>query len=508
MPAVGLLTLGLVVSTFGLPAASASDTTLPAPEVEVGSTDAATEALSEVREVTDGRRTEPGRDLTLALRELRLHQDELSRTDRAAARRLLNRPPAKYQWGSEQVQQFGGVLVHWDAGTVTPAYVSQVGTVVNNVLATYTNAGYRAPKSDGASGGGAGLLDIYLVDFSAEGEFGLYGYCDTDRRPRDRGPYDVAAYCAFDNDYAEYPGGSPADTLNVTAAHELFHAVQFAYDYEEDRWFLEATATWVEDELFDDVNDNWQYLAASPLRQPRQSLDQWTDTGLRQYGEWIFFRYLTERWPTRQGALPVIMRRLMERVDGAAGGPDTFSIRAVERELKARGTSLSKVYAAFSDANRRPHVTYEEGASYPAAAPSATWTLSKRHRDTGVRRTEVDHLASATARLVPGARVTGRNWRLRVKLDLPDRRAAAVVSSYRTDGVVKTRSVRLDRRGRGTAVVRFDGRSISYVEVTLVNTSTRYRCWEAGPDARVLYSCRGKPRDQDRPMLIRARAIR
>ena len=53
MPAVGLLTLGLVVGTLGLPAASASDTTLPVPEVE--STDAATEALSEVREVADGR---------------------------------------------------------------------------------------------------------------------------------------------------------------------------------------------------------------------------------------------------------------------------------------------------------------------------------------------------------------------------------------------------------------------------------------------------------------------
>ncbi|MBA2955880.1 hypothetical protein GON03_16210 [Nocardioides sp. MAH-18] len=505
MPAVGLLTLGLLVGTLGLPAASASDTTLPAPEVE--STDAATDALTEVRELADGR-TETGRDLTMALRELRLHQDELSPTDRTAARRLLNRPPTKYQWASEQVQQFGGVLVHWDAGTVTPAYVSQVGTVVNNVLATYTGSGYRAPKSDGTNGGvAAGLLDIYLVDFAAKGEFGLYGYCDSDAPPPNNGPYDVSAYCAFDNDYAEYPG-TPDNTLNVTAAHELFHAVQFAYDYEEDRWFLEATATWVEDELYDDVNDNWQYLAASPLRQPRQSLDQWTETGLRQYGEWIFFRYLSERWPTRQGALPVIMRRLMDRVDGAAGGPDTYSMRAIERELKARGTSLAKVYADFSDANRRPQVTYEEGASYQAAAPSATWKLSKRHPDTRVRRTTVNHLASATARLVPGAKVAGDKWRLRVKLDLPSQHAAAVISSYRTDGVVKTRPVRLDRHGRGTAVVRFDGRTVRYVEVTLVNTSARYRCWRAQPDARVLYSCRGKPRDQRQPMLIRARAIR
>jgi hypothetical protein len=505
VPAVGLLTLGLVVGTLGLPAASAADSTLPGPEVQ--STDAAAEALSEVQDVVDGG-TESGRELTMALRDLRLNQDGLSRTDRAAARRLLNRPPTKYSWVSEQVQQVGGVLLHWENGTTTPEYRALVGNVVNNVLATYAAAGYRAPKSDGTNGGvAAGLLDIYLVDFYSEGEIGLYGYCDGDGFPPNGGPYDIAAYCAFDNDYSEY-GADPTKILEVTAAHELFHAVQFAYDYEEDRWFLEATATWVEDELYDDVNDNWQYLSVSPLRQPWQSLDQYSNTGLRQYGEWIFFRYLTERWPARKGGLPVIIRRLMERVDGAAGGPDNYSMRAIERELKSRGTSMAKVYAAFSDANRRPHVTYEEGAAYPTAAPSATWKLSKKRPDTRVRRTKINHLASSTARLVPGAGVVGKPWRVRIAVDLPDRRGAAVVSSYRTDGVVRTKSLRLDRRGRGSAVVRFDGRTVKYVEVTLVNTSTRYRCWQGNPDADVQFSCRGVPRDQRRTVLVRARAIR
>jgi len=508
-PAVGLLTLGLVVGTLGVPAASADDTTtITEPVVE--STDAATDALTEVQDIVDGA-AGSGRDLTMALRELRLHQDELSPTDRAAARKLLKRPPTTYSWTSEQVQQFGNVLVHWEPGTVTPAYVAEVGSVVTQVLGTYAAAGYRAPKPDGANGGGTDLLDIYLVDFAAHGDLGLYGFCDADAFPPQNGPYDAAAYCAFDNDYAGFPG-TPENNLMVTAAHELFHAVQFAYDYEEDRWFLEATATWAEDELFDDVNDNWQYLASSPLRQPRQSLDQFSDSSLRQYGEWIFFRYLTERWSKSQGGMPVIMRRLMERIDAAKGGPDNYSMQAIERELRSKGTTMAKVYAEFSDANRRPKVTYEEGSSaaYKAARPSATWTLTKRRPDTGARSTRINHLASATARLVPGKGVSGRSWKARVTVELPAR-AGAIVSTYRTDGVIKTQHVRVDRHGRGKVAVRFDGRSIRYVEVTLVNTSTRYKCWvgAVGPQSSpTYYSCRGKPKDQNQRMLVRARAVR
>ena len=51
----------------------------------------------------------------------------------------------------------------------------------------------------------------------------------------------------------------------MTAAHEFFHAVQFAYNAFQDSWLLESTAAWVEDEAFDSVNDNYQYLRSSAL---------------------------------------------------------------------------------------------------------------------------------------------------------------------------------------------------------------------------------------------------
>ena len=60
-------------------------------------------------------------------------------------------------------------------------------------------------------------------------------------------------------------------SAQVTAAHEFFHAIQFAYDYGEDAWMLEATATWMEERVFDKVNDNRQYLPAGQVADPMTS---------------------------------------------------------------------------------------------------------------------------------------------------------------------------------------------------------------------------------------------
>ena len=40
----------------------------------------------------------------------------------------------------------------------------------------------------------------------------------------------------------QFPTNTPLENLQVTAAHEFFHAVQFAYDAYEDGWFIEGTA--------------------------------------------------------------------------------------------------------------------------------------------------------------------------------------------------------------------------------------------------------------------------
>ena len=131
---------------------------------------------------------------------------------------------------------------------------------------------YRPPLADGQ--GPNNGTDIYLADL---GDDGLLGYCAADPSVPDsalRAP----AYCVIDNDFsaAQYeppaPSGLPA--LQITVAHEFFHAIQFAYEYsDKDQWLKEGTAAWIEDEVYDSVNANRSYLSESQLQQPEIPLD-------------------------------------------------------------------------------------------------------------------------------------------------------------------------------------------------------------------------------------------
>lgn len=488
-PALVLIVSAAVAATLaGAPVQAAPN---PEPVVET-STAVAAQALDEVQDVLSGK---SNRDLTLALRELRQQRDELSPADQAAAARLLARPSA------ERTTCFTRVCVHWSpsgSDRATADWVDRVGAISDDVLATYEDAGYRPPLSDG-SRGGDGRLDIYLKNTGA----GLYGWCDTDTAPSDPGPYDTWAYCVLDNDYADFPAHTPRENLQVTAAHELFHAVQFGYDYYEDSWFMEATATWAEDELYDGVNDNRQYLAESPLAQPHRSMDH--SSGMRVYGDWIFFRHLSERFTDADGGLPSVVRDIWRNADGSAGARDDYSIKAVARTLADRGMPLRRVWARFANANRRPGATYDEGSAreYRPAPLTGRVTLSGSRRS--VNRTQrIDHLASATLRIDRAAGMTAR--RLRLRLDLPDvRRGSGVVATvYRTTGRPQTAPIGLSRRGNTTASIDF-GRDVRRVEVTLANAGIHYRCWRPADTG---YSCRGRPQDDDLAFALRATALR
>jgi hypothetical protein len=456
---------------------------------------------------------EQGRDITLLLRELWLRQEDLSSEDQVAARSLQIRPATNRSSCAESWGNTAPVCVHWsDSGAhaASEAYAQQTLQTMTHVHNTYAAAGYRSPKDDrGLAGQTDARPDIYLQDLAPQG---FYGYCTIDQgRPQpapDR--YDVPAFCVLDNDYRPGQYGTrhtPTEFLQATAAHEYFHAVQFAYDATEDHWFMEGSATWAEDYVYDAINDNLQYLRHSPLTAPRVSMD-YADArnGLLKYGTWIFFRYLSERYPDSAGGLPTVVRELWERADSSRGSRyDAWSTKAVHAELSSHGTSLRAAFAHFSAINRHPRRSYEEGAAnrYPAARPADRTVL--RRPGAGVTRTySVDHLASATHRFVP-RRLSGRHTKLRVAVDLPARRigTAAVLTVYRKDGRISTWFVRINRRGNGVKKVAFSNRSVKYVDLTLVNASARMRCWQY-----TSYSCAGVPVHDNQRETLSARVVR
>lgn len=445
------------------------------------------------------------RSLTMAMRDLVLRAGDLPVEDQVLARALTDRPAA-----DEAICDPAGapVCVHWQSNRLNPngqpnkdfaerAYADLVLRTVTDVHNTYVGAGFRAPKSDAAiaDNGGGGQVDIYLRDIF---DLNYYGYCTIDPDAAKPAPdrFDMPAFCVLDNDYdpKQYKNRTPEQNLQVTAAHEYFHAVQFGYDASEDQWFMEATATWAEDYVYNDINDNLQYLAESPLTYPRMPMDTSNQDVQLPYGDWIFFRFLTERYPERTGSLPSIVRSIWEHADSAGNPRDTFSIDAVARELKERGTTLPKVFAQFAAANRHPWAVYGEGAAnaYPVARPDGTSALrAKGARAAGSYK--LDHLTSATRRFEPRAK--GKKLKLRVRVNMAPRRtgSGAVVSVYRADGSVQTKTVKLSKQGNGRTKVPFNRKGVEHVELTLTNGSSKFRCWRYTD-----FSCQGQPRHDNR----------
>jgi hypothetical protein len=465
------------------------------------------------------------RDATLILRDLALRLGQLAPAERAQARSLLARPTD----GAADPDLEGytvpaastcsaNACVHWvtaapdapdltdaDADTI-PDYIQAVRDTVEAVWAKeVVEYGYRAPKFDDASPnhGPDGKLDVYVAEI---GDEGLYGYCSSDDPAIPPGSefWDVSAYCVVDNDYAqtEFTSGAYGlAALQVTVAHEFFHAVQFAYDLGEDSWFMEATATWMEDEVYDDINDNYQYIPASPLSVPMVPLDTFSSDQGYQYGNWIYIRHLTERYS------PAIILRMWDFLDGSSAGPDLYSLQAIQRALAEIGRSHRRTFARFGADNLYPELTYEEGAAY---AQIRDLTLDRVSMISASRRevagqAELDHLTNwyGVFRVGPGVRDDAR---LRLDLDLPGRAAGseATIVVVPRNGPPRFKAVVLNQQGDASPRVSFGRSSVRMVILVLTNASTRIAdCFAQ----QTPYACSGIPVDDDAAYNYSARLL-
>ncbi len=443
----------------------------------------------------------PGREATLALRDLFRLKDSLRGADRVRALAALSRPDdsrndgpdfPKYGLANSKKTCALNICVHWatsgihapdltDANTNgKPDYVDIAKSTLQGIHNSYRNAGYKGPKKDKSStnNGGNAKTDIYLADI---GDDDLYGYCTSD--DPSGSSYDISAYCVLDDDYApaQFPSNTPLENLQVTAAHEYFHAVQYAYDAFDDGWFLEASATWAEDELYDDVNDNLFYLDDGQLANPNVPLDFFQNGGLFHYGNWIFLRWLTEYFPAETAGMPTIMRKLWDKVDAAnSTDPDMYAIQAIKAELASRNKGFPAMYALYADAMRR-QTSFSEGVenNYPVKPVVADVPVTIANPTTGQVASTMHHLTSATWRVFPEAGMTDPTWQLKVSVNMPDKvkGSAAIVTAYTEDGFAIITPVTLNTSGGGSATVDFNDTDIKHVEVTLVNASTRFKCW-------------------------------
>jgi hypothetical protein len=226
-------------------------------------------------------------------------------------------------------------------GDRVPDFVERVLQVADRVHAVENEKlGWREPRGDGRRGGRRGKTDVYLSQIGGE----LFGYAAPDRgqaTERHRIPRRLHGYLVLDNDYSpfEFPGTRPLEDLQVTFAHEYNHILQFGYDAYQDPWFAEASATWMEDQVFNGIDDylryvrRWVKLYETPL----------TASSIKEYGSAVWNQWLVRRYG------PEIVRKAWTgAIDARPGG---FSVGSYERALRSSGPSdLSRDFVRFAAA--------------------------------------------------------------------------------------------------------------------------------------------------------------
>ncbi|MCW2756065.1 MAG: hypothetical protein JWQ32_3476 [Marmoricola sp.] len=342
------------------------------------------------------------------------------------------------------------------AGTdaTQPSWAQTTSTTLEHVFAYETGTlGYRHPLDDGDH-----LTDVTLGDI---GSSGYYGAC----APASNA-VKTEASCVLDNDFSpnQFPGPtSSLGDLEVTAAHEFFHAIQFGYNAHQDEWLLEGSAVWMEDQVYPSVNDYLQYVwGGGAIVNPRTPID--TNAQSQWYAATLFWKFLSE---SRHD--PSIVKQVWNL---ASTYVSRTALQDVVSALAARGLSFRSEFGLFGVWNTLPPRTYVDRSRYPAPAYWARAHLTRSRRDTGWRKVVLNHLTNASMIVRPGSAMP-RRTRVRLSVNAPPAPLGwATVQVRLHNGQVFVYNIALNVQGDGSKVVTFNPRQVASVVLIATNAST------------------------------------
>lgn len=189
-------------------------------------------------------------------------------------------------------------------------WVQTVAKTFDDVAVSYINRGWNlAPTTNGAP------YDIYLLDLAPQKN---YGVTTSDQpAPSTSYPNAFTSWMELDNNFTDsiYKPAiyTPLQSLQIAAAHEYHHAIQYGYNYYFETWYAEATSAWMEDELYDGINQLYSYIPAwfsNSIRPLDLAVRYDAVASGAGYGRWIFNRYLAEKHT------PAMIRGAWEKVSG------------------------------------------------------------------------------------------------------------------------------------------------------------------------------------------------
>jgi hypothetical protein len=264
-------------------------------------------------------------------------------------------------------------------GNSIPDYIDSVAMIFNNVTnLLHNNMSYLHPPSDGyysidRDNGGSNHYDVYIRNLSSR----YYGYVQPEEFAQGNGDNEQSisrtennaftSYMAMRNNYKNFPLEELMN-IKVTIAHEYYHAIQFGYDGWEKPWLLESSAVWMEEEIYDEINDCYQYMEEW-FKFPHRSLDE---SGYHWYGSFIFFEYIEQHMG---GSLTI--RKILDQSAISDSREIDGSHLAINKALNKLGYSFQQALNGMSIANfimssqsKAGDFSYEEAESYPVKGPS------------------------------------------------------------------------------------------------------------------------------------------
>lgn len=223
--------------------------------------------------------------------QIKYHFDSFSSQQQSILKQFLNPPETE----KSIVSPSGIFRIHYSAVKNTPSYVPSLTPDQNALLAAQiadsvyafeiNNLGYPAPPADDTCGGD-NKYDIYISECWPD-----YGITI---------PQLNGTYIRVDNDFNNYTTKG-LNALRVTIAHEFFHAIQFSnykpYNFtsNNEKFFYEASSTAMEEFMYDNVNDYYNYLKitnpGSYFYNPSRHLTEFDG-----YGFCIFPIFLKEKY--------------------------------------------------------------------------------------------------------------------------------------------------------------------------------------------------------------------
>jgi hypothetical protein len=163
-----------------------------------------------------------------------------------------------------------------------PDFVERCGEYLDTSWATeITTLGFTAPALP--------VDGTYDVDFA---NMGAYGFTTISG---------FTTAITIENNFVGFPANSDPDgsqlgALKVTCAHEFKHASQFTNNGWSEGGWVELDATWVEDIVFDQTNDYYNYInfnsSNSQFSDPWLALD---NGGTGSYEDCMWQHYLSEK---------------------------------------------------------------------------------------------------------------------------------------------------------------------------------------------------------------------